>query len=99
MVTQEEMEAYLPQIPEWQVVAVDGENRLKRTYKFKNFSGPLAFTNQVGELAEKEDHHPQIVLEWGRVLISWWTHAIGGLHRNDFIMAARCDRLFANMID
>ena len=98
-VTQEEMEAYLPQIPEWQVVAVDGENRLKRAYKFKNFSGPLAFTNQVGELAEKEDHHPQIVLEWGRVMISWWTHAIGGLHRNDFIMAARCDRLFANMID
>ena len=96
-VTQEEMQTYLPQIPDWQVIAVDGENRLKRTYKFKNFAGPLAFTQQVGELAEKEDHHPQIVLEWGKVTISWWTHSIGGLHRNDFVMAARCDQRYARM--
>ena len=93
-----ELRGYLPQVPDWQVVSIDNERRLKRAYKFKNFAGPLAFTNQVGGLAEEQDHHPQIILEWGKVTISWWTHAIGGLHRNDFVMAARCDALYAKMM-
>lgn len=93
-VTEEEMKEYLPQVPEWQVITVDGERRLKRTYKFKNFAAPLAFTNKIGELAEEQDHHPLITLEWGKVTVSWWTHAIGGLHRNDFVMAAKCDEIF-----
>ncbi len=97
-VTEDEMKEYLPQIPEWQIITIDGERRLKRVYKFKNFARPLAFTNQVGEIAEEQDHHPKIVLEWGQVTIFWWTHAIGGLHRNDFVMAARCDSLFAKMM-
>jgi 4a-hydroxytetrahydrobiopterin dehydratase len=93
-VTEEEMKEYLPQVPEWQVITVDGERRLKRAYKFKNFAAPLAFTNKIGELAEEQDHHPLITLEWGKVTVSWWTHAIGGLHRNDFVMAAKCDEIF-----
>ena len=77
----------------WQVVAEAGINRLVRIFKFKNFREALAFTNGVGELAEAAGHHPAILTEWGRVTVSWWTHKIKGLHKNDFIMAARTDNL------
>ncbi len=82
-----------PQLPDWQIIEVDGIQRLQRTYKFKNFAEALAFTNRVGELAEKEAHHPAILTEWGKVTVTWWTHKIRGLHRNDFIMAAKTDSL------
>jgi 4a-hydroxytetrahydrobiopterin dehydratase len=75
------------------VVTKDGIKRLERSFKFNDFAEALAFTNQVGELAEKQGHHPDILTEWGKVTISWWTHAIKGLHKNDFIMAAKTDRL------
>jgi 4a-hydroxytetrahydrobiopterin dehydratase len=80
-------------VPQWQVRQVDGMNRLERTFKFKNFAQALAFTNKIGAVAEEEDHHPLIVTEWGRVTLQWWTHRIGGLHKNDFIMAAKSDEL------
>jgi 4a-hydroxytetrahydrobiopterin dehydratase len=89
-----EMAELLPQIPEWKVVQREGVNRLERTFKFKDFAGALQFTNRVGELAEAEDHHPAILTEWGRVTVTWWTHVIHGLHKNDFIMAARTSRLY-----
>jgi 4a-hydroxytetrahydrobiopterin dehydratase len=54
----------------------------------------LDFTNRVGELAEQQGHHPAIITEWGKVTVTWWTHKIKGLHRNDFIMAAKTDRLY-----
>lgn len=92
-VTGEEMTALLREIPDWQVIAVDGVKRLQRVYQFKNFVGALAFTNEVGRIAEEAQHHPLLMTEWGRVTVQWWTHAIGGLHRNDFVMAARTDRL------
>jgi 4a-hydroxytetrahydrobiopterin dehydratase len=85
----------LPQIPEWQLITRDGIKRLEREFKFKNFVAALAFTNQIGALAEEEDHHPAILTEWGKVTITWWTHKIKGLHRNDFIMAAKTDRVYA----
>lgn len=85
-----------PLVPNWEVVEVDGIQRLKRVFKFKNFSQALKFTNKVGEIAEAADHHPAILTEWGKVTISWWTHAIRGLHRNDFIMAARIDEIFVS---
>ena len=94
-VTEAEIAEYHPQIPEWQIREVDGMKRLERVFKFRNFAQALEFTNQVGALAEEEDHHPLIVTEWGRVTVQWWTHKIGGLHRNDFIMAAKADVLFA----
>jgi 4a-hydroxytetrahydrobiopterin dehydratase len=84
-----------PQVPEWQVTEVDGTQRLERVFKLRNFIEAMAFTNRVGMIAEKEDHHPLIVTEWGRVTVQWWTHKIGGLHQNDFIMAAKTDKLFA----
>jgi 4a-hydroxytetrahydrobiopterin dehydratase len=84
---------FKPQTPEWQVIEVDGIKRLQRSFKFKNFAEALAFTNQVGALAEAEDHHPTLVTEWGKVTVTWWTHKIKGLHQNDFIMAAKTDAL------
>jgi 4a-hydroxytetrahydrobiopterin dehydratase len=92
-VTNEQLEIFRPQLPEWRIVEVDGVQHLTRTFSFKDFAGALAFTNRVGELAESENHHPAILTEWGKVTVSWWTHAIGGLHVNDFILAARTDRL------
>lgn len=93
-VTEEEMKGYLKQIPDWNVVEKEGINRLERQYKFKNFAEALAFTNRVGKIAEEQDHHPIIKTEWGKVKVTWWTHAIKGLHKNDFIMAARSDDLY-----
>lgn len=83
-----------PKVPDWSVVQRDGIKRLERVFKFKNFAEALAFTNKVGEIAEAEGHHPAILTEWGRVAVTWWTHKIKGLHRNDFIMAAKTDRLY-----
>jgi 4a-hydroxytetrahydrobiopterin dehydratase len=80
-------------VPDWQVKEVDGIKRLERTFKLKNFTEALAFTNKIGAIAEKEDHHPLIVIEWDKVTVQWWTHVIYGLHNNDFIMAAKTDKL------
>ena len=66
---------------------------LNRVFKFKDYGQSLAFTQKVAALAEEEDHHPSIILEWGTVEVTWWTHKIGGLHKNDFIAAAKTDAL------
>lgn len=84
-----------PQVPDWQIIEVDGIKRLQRVFKLKNYSQALDFTNKVAAIAEEEDHHPLIILEWGRVTVQWWTHVVKGLHRNDFIMAAKTDELFS----
>jgi 4a-hydroxytetrahydrobiopterin dehydratase len=84
----------MPQVPEWQIKEVNGEKRPERLFKFKNFAQALEFTNPVGAIAEQEDHHPLIITEYGQVTVDRWTHLIGGLHQNDFIMAARTDLLY-----
>jgi 4a-hydroxytetrahydrobiopterin dehydratase len=94
-VTEEEMAALRPQVPEWRVETRDGEARLERVFPFPDFAEALAFTNRVGALAEEEGHHPALLTEWGRVTVGWWTHKIRGLHRNDFVMAAKTDALAA----
>ena len=91
--TESEIEEYHPQVPEWQIKEVGGIKRLERVFKFKNFVEAMAFTTKIGLIAEKEDHHPLIVTEYGRVTVDWWTHKIKGPHENDFIMAAKTDRL------
>ena len=91
--TEKQITKFQPQVPEWQVKEVNGMQRLERVFKFKNFAEAIAFTNKVGAAAEEEDHHPLIVTEWGRVTVQWWTHKIGGLHKNDFIMAAKTDEI------
>ena len=92
--SENEVASYLAQLPNWQIIEVDGEKRLARSFRFDTFVHALAFTNQIGDLAEQEGHHPALLTEWGRVTATWWTHAIGGLHKNDFVMAAKTDEAF-----
>jgi 4a-hydroxytetrahydrobiopterin dehydratase len=84
------------EIPEWSVVERDGVPRLERAFTFPNFVEALAFTNALGALAEAAGHHPALTTEWGRVTVGWWTHAIAGLHRNDFVMAAKTDERYTS---
>jgi 4a-hydroxytetrahydrobiopterin dehydratase len=94
-VTEAEMAEFLPQVPDWRLVERESIPRLERVFKVADFREALAFTNRVGELAETEGHHPAITTEWGKVTVTWWTHKIKGLHRNDFIMAAKTDEAYA----
>ena len=94
--TDAEIAEYAPDVPEWRKVVRDGIPRIEREYAFKDFRQALAFTVAVGELAEREQHHPDIHLAWGRVRVETWTHKIKGLHRNDFILAAKCDEVYAS---
>lgn len=91
--TDAEIEDLVLQLQQWQVKEIDGMKRLEKVFKFKNFIQALEFTNRIGEIAEQEDHHPLIITEWGRVTLQWWTHIIKGLHKNDFIMAAKSDAI------
>jgi 4a-hydroxytetrahydrobiopterin dehydratase len=91
-----EIREYAQEVPGWKLVDREGIKRLERDFRFKNFSMALAFAVQVGERAEAEDHHPALLTEWGRVTVTWWTHRIGGLHRNDFIMAAKTDEIYVS---
>ena len=92
-VTDAQAELLMRELPQWWIIEQDGVPRLQRVFTFKDFAAALAFTNEVGRIAEEAQHHPLIVTEWGRVTVQWWTHAIGGLHRNDFILAARTSAL------
>ena len=78
------------QVPEWQVV---NEHHLARQFKFPDFKHALAFVNRVGELAEEQGHHPDMLLAWGKAEITLWTHKVNGLTESDFIMAAKIDEL------
>lgn len=97
LVTQEEIEEFQPQIPEWSIIDDEGIQKLVRNFRFDNFRGALAFTQQVGELAEAQGHHPTLVTEWGRVTVTWFSKKIKGLHVSDFIMAAKTDDCYAGM--
>ena len=90
---EDEIQALKPQIPDWSIFEDQGHMRIKRTYAFPDFASALAFTNKVGDAAEAAGHHPVLTTTWGETTVTWWTHAINGLHKNDFIMAAKCDRI------
>lgn len=92
-VTEAEIAQLHPQVPEWRITERDDIKRLERVFEFDSFVDALDFTNAVGAIAEAEGHHPALLTEWGKVTVSWWTHKIGGLHQNDFIMAAKTDEL------
>lgn len=94
-VTEEEIAGLKPLIPDWELVEVEGVPHLKRVIKFDDFAQAIAFTNRVAAMAEVEGHHPALLTEWGRVTVSWWTHKIRGLHKNDFIAAAKTDALLS----
>jgi 4a-hydroxytetrahydrobiopterin dehydratase len=81
-------------LPGWQTHEKSGELRLEKVYEFEDFRKALAFTNQVAQVANEEDHHPALLTEWGKVTVTWWTHKIKGLHQNDFIMAAKTEQIY-----
>jgi len=87
-----ELAALAQQVSGWKVV---NEHHIEKSFAFPDFRSALAFVNRVGELAEREGHHPDIYLTWGRVDIKTWTHKIDGLHENDFILAAKTDALYS----
>ena len=95
-VTEAEIAELAPQVPEWELIEEDGIKRLRRVFAFGDFAEALAFTDRVGEIAEEEGHHPALLTEWGRTTVTWWTHKIRGLHRNDFVMAAKTDELLSS---
>ena len=95
LISDEELKQLTPAIPDWQVIVVDGVMQLQREFSFKNFAEAMVFSNSVGDLAEAENHHPAILTEWGKVTVTWWSHKIRGLHKNDLILAARTDRVHA----
>ncbi|MCB0308512.1 MAG: 4a-hydroxytetrahydrobiopterin dehydratase [Bdellovibrionales bacterium] len=81
-------------LSDWQILEHD--QVLEKLYKFADFSKALEFVNQIGSIAEKENHHPDIFLSWGRVSIKWSTHSARGITQNDVIMAAKCDEIYEN---
>jgi 4a-hydroxytetrahydrobiopterin dehydratase len=95
LISDAELKQLMPAIPDWQVIVVDSVMQLTREFEFRNFAQAMAFSNRVGDLAEAENHHPAILTEWGKVTITWWSHKIRGLHRNDLILAARTDQVYA----
>lgn len=94
-VREAEASELLAQIPKWSLISVDGIDQLQRRFKFKNFAAAMDFANLVAAIAEEEGHHPAILVEWGKATVTWWSHSIKGLHKNDFIMAARTDNLLS----
>ncbi|MFT6916696.1 MAG: 4a-hydroxytetrahydrobiopterin dehydratase [Motiliproteus sp.] len=93
-VSEQQAEQLLLQLGEWTIIERDAIPRLTRSFKFKDFSEALAFTNRVGALAEQQGHHPDLVTRWGAVEVYWWSHKLKGLHANDFICAAKTDQLY-----
>ena len=92
--TEQEVKSYMSQVPGWEIIVDDGIQKLTQTFKPKNYTKSMAFTNDVAKLAESINHHPQMVVEYGSVTVVWWSHKIKGLHKNDFIMAAKSSELF-----
>jgi 4a-hydroxytetrahydrobiopterin dehydratase len=91
--TEDEILELKAHVPDWELVDVTGVKRLRRSFSFDDFAGALAFANRIGTVAEAEGHHPLLLIEWGRATVEWWTHSIGGLHRNDFVMAVKTDQI------
>ena len=85
-----ELEDLAKQVPQWKVV--DGHH-ITRSFAFPDFRQALVFVNKVGEVAESQGHHPDILLAWGKAEITIWTHKINGLTESDFILAAKIDKL------
>jgi 4a-hydroxytetrahydrobiopterin dehydratase len=93
--TESEIGQLITKLPGWKTHKKKGELRLEKSFQFEDFSQALTFTDRVGKLANEVDHHPAILTEWGKVTVTWWTHKIKGLHKNDFIMAAKTEQLSA----
>ena len=95
IVSDDEASILINEIEGWDVID-DGVKKLKKEFSFSNYSDSVDFSNKVADMADKEDHHPQIILEWGKVTVIWWSHKIKGLHKNDFICAAKTNKISKN---
>jgi 4a-hydroxytetrahydrobiopterin dehydratase len=99
-VTPEEIAQLMPQLhADWKITDHTGVPQLVRVIELKNFVQAMELAQSVGNIAEEQGHHPVLIVEWGRLTVVWWTHAIANLHRNDFIMAAKTDRAVAQLQD
>ena len=94
-VSDDEASLLIKEIEGWDVID-EGVKKLKKEFSFSNYSDSVDFSNKVADMADKEDHHPQIILEWGKVTVIWWSHKIKGLHKNDFICAAKTNKISKN---
>ena len=92
-IDENQSKTFLAKLPGWKLYQKDGEPRLEKSFKFDDFKQAMSFTDKVAQAANAEDHHPALFTEYGKVTVTWWTHKIKGLHLNDFIMAAKTDKL------
>ena len=83
----------LAEVPAWTLIEEDSVEKLQRRIDTADFNASLALAQRVGELADQQDHHPAILVEYGQLTVTWWSHKIKGLHRNDFVCAAKTDAL------
>lgn len=90
-VTDDELKCLITKILDWNIELRDGIKQLEKVFSFADFHQAILFTNKIGEIADQEDHHPSLLTEWGKVTVTWWSHELKGLHKNDFIMAAKTD--------
>ena len=93
VVTAGEKDKFMAELNDWQIILVEGIEQLYKVFKFDSYQEAMKFSQSVAVLADQEDHHPKIVLEWGRVEVFWSSHKIKGLHKNDFICAAKTDQI------
>lgn len=93
LLTSDEIMSLLPKVEEWELISQDNIQKLTRTFKTKDYTQSLTFTNAVAALAEQANHHPLLIVEYASVTVQWWSHKIKGLHKNDFIMAAKTSEL------
>ncbi len=94
-VSDDEASELIKEIEGWHLID-DGVKKLKKEFSFSNYPDSVDFSNKVADMSEQEKHHPQIILEWGKVTVIWWSHKIKGLHKNDFICAAKTDKISKN---
>ena len=94
LLSNNEIETLLPEVEAWHVIEENGVKKLKRTFQTNNYTQSISFTNAIAELAESSNHHPLLIIEYSSVTVLWWSHKAKGLHKNDFIMAAKTSELF-----
>lgn len=92
----DEIRSLQKEVPEWKLEYSNDRNLcfLARTYAFSSYEQVLSFHHEVGGLAEEQQHHPEMITQYGDITIRWWTHTVGGVHMNDFVLAAKCDSLY-----
>ena len=92
----EELRTLLKQVPDWEIGHSHEDNLffLVRTFTFDSYEKGVEFHNAIAKAAEEEQHHPELITSYQRITVKWWTHSVGGLHLNDFVMAAKCDEIY-----